>query len=368
MSAQDPSGQPPQGAVLPGWLAAEGPDADVVVSSRVRLARNLADHLFAPKATRDDRVGVLEACRAHIASLPNAERLVWINLHERPALERKLLVERHLISRPHARGKHAGGRGGPNEPRAVVAEMPSERLAIMVNEEDHLRIQVMRAGLDLADALAEADRVDDILEQGLDYAFSPRFGYLTACFTNVGTGMRLSAMLHLPALQLTGELEKARHAAEDMSLAVRGFYGEGSQAAGDFYQISNQTTLGKAEHTVRDELATRIIPNLVEYERAARDTLLTRRRRWIEDHIFRAVATLSGARLMGLDEAMEALSKVRLGVALDLVKGIDLPGVASLMLLIQPAHLQRAAGQTLDQESRRAARADLIRQTLRRQA
>lgn len=359
---------PGEESVLPGWLTAEGHEADVVVSSRVRLARNLAGHLFTPKTTREHRLEVLETCRRQISSLEQADRLVWINLHDRSSVERRLLVERHLISRPHARGKLATGKGGPNEPRAVVAEMPSERLAIMVNEEDHLRIQVMRAGLDLVEALEEADRVDDQLEQGLDYAFSPRFGYLTTCPTNVGTGMRLSVMLHLPALQLTGEIDKARRAAEDMSLAVRGFYGEGSQAVGDFYQVSNQTTLGRAERTVLDELTRGILPNLLDYERAARDTLLNKRRRWLEDQIFRAVAALSGARLMSIDEAMEALSKVRLGVALELVKGIDMIGVSRLMLLIQPAHLQRAAGQDLSQEDRRAARADLIRQTLRRQA
>ncbi len=355
-------------SILPGWLTGDGPESDVVVSSRVRLARNLAGHVFTPKATREHRLAVLEACRQHISTLDASDRLVWINLHERSSVERRLLVERHLISRPHARGKLATGRGGPNEPRAVVAEMPDERLAIMVNEADHLRIQVMRAGLDLGAAFDEADRVDDELEQGLDFAFSPRFGYLTACPTNVGTGMRLSVMMHLPALQLTGEIDKARRAAEDMSLAVRGFYGEGSQAVGDFYQVSNQTTLGRAERTVRDELLADILPNLLDYERAARDTLLGKRRRWLEDQVFRAVATLSGARLMSIDEAMEALSKVRLGVSLELVKGIDMAGIARLMLLIQPAHLQRAAGQDLSQESRRAARADLIRQTLRRQA
>jgi protein arginine kinase len=324
--------------------------------------------MFTPKATREDRIAILGECKAHITSLPIADRLVWINLHDRPSIERRMLVERHLISRALARGKMANGRGGPNEPRAVVAEMPSERLAIMVNEEDHLRIQVLRAGLDLADALEEADKVDDMLEEGLDYAFSPRFGYLTACPTNVGTGARLSVMLHLPALALTGEIDKARRAAEDMSLAVRGFYGEGSQVVGDFYQVSNQTTLGRAERTVRDDLVERILPGLIDYERAARDTLGGKKRRWLEDQIFRCVAVLSGARLMSLDESMEALSKVRLGVALDMVKGIDLVGIAQLMLVIQPAHLQRAAGQELSAEDRDAARADLIRQTLRRQA
>jgi protein arginine kinase len=225
-------------------------------------------------------------------------------------------------------------------------------------------VQVIRSGLELAAALKEASDADDRLEASLDFAYSPRFGYLTACPTNVGTGIRLSVMLHLPALKITGNMEKVERAAKDMSLAVRGFYGEGSQATGDLYQISNQTTLGKPETVLLHELEQEILPRVIDYERAARRTLTTKRRTEFEDQCHRALGTLRSARLMTTEESMQLLSLVRLGALTGVLQGVDVRRVNQLVLLTQPAHLQQALGQTLGQEERRSARASVLRERL----
>jgi protein arginine kinase len=347
------------------WLRGEGDASDVVMSSRVRLARNLAGFPFMPKAEHSDREQLLSICREQILAAELSPQLMWIDLHHSTNLERSLLVERQLISRPHARGKLSNGVGGTREPRGVAVGLPDERLAIMVNEEDHIRMQVIRSGLDLESAFARADKVDDALEAGLEFAFSPRFGYLTACPTNVGTGARFSVMLHLPALKATGEIEKVRRAADDMGLAVRGFYGEGSEAAGDFYQLSNQVTLGKSERKLLETMQHQIVPRVVEYERRARDVLLGKRRRSTEDGVFRALGILSNARLLTVEESMNLLSQIRLGIVLKLLPDVQPETVNLLLLLIQNAHLQRLGGSELEPHERSAARADLVRSKLR---
>jgi protein arginine kinase len=346
------------------WLRGEGNAGDVVLSSRVRLARNLAATPFVNKAPRTQRQEVLDACRNRILTSEIAPRIVWMDLHHTAPLDRTLLVERHLISQQHARGKQSSGSGSVEEPRGVAISVPDERISIMVNEEDHLRLQVIHCGLDLEKTLAEAEAIDDKLEAGLDFAFSPRFGYLTACPTNVGTGIRLSVMMHLPALRLTGNIDKVKRAAADMSLAVRGFYGEGSEAVGDLYQISNQTTLGKTERTLLAELEQEIMPRVIEYERAARKVLTSKRRTDLEDQVFRAQGILTHARLINTEEAMQQLSLLRLGVLTGVLPGIEQKVVNQLMLLVQPAHIQRTAGKELDQDQRRAARAELLRNRL----
>jgi len=361
---REPSREPLRFEATTEWLRADGEAADVVLSSRVRLARNLSTSPFGLKAVRADRLNTLDLCRSCLLQSGLAERVVWLDVHERNTTERNLLVERHLISKPFSRGRSVGGAPAGNDPRGLAFSVPDERLAVMVNEEDHLRIQVVHSGFALDAAWRQADAVDDLLEAGLPYAFSPRLGYLTACPTNVGTGLRMSVMLHLPALRLTGELEKVKRAASDMALAVRGYYGEGSEAAGDLFQLSNQTTLGKAERTILHELATEIIPRIIAYERHARHELLSKRRLAVEDHANRALALLTHARLLATDEAMQHLSMVRLGVMLGLFPGLDQARVNQLLLLVQPAHLQLATGRELDQEQRRAARAQLTRARL----
>lgn len=364
-SAQDPTHGPSheQGTA---WLRGQGPDSDVVMSSRVRLARNLAGFPFMPRATRQDRNQILDLCKTRLLDGTLGERVLWMDLHKADELERNLLVERHLVSKQHAKGRLSNGSGGVEEPRGLAVSLPDEHLSVMVNEEDHLRIQGMRSGLALNDLLNEVDAVDDRIESGLDYAFSPRFGYLTACPTNVGTGVRISVMLHMPALKITGEIEKVKRAANDMSLAVRGFYGEGSESSGDFYQISNQVTLGKSEQVLLHELEREIIPRVIEYERVARRTLMARRSGVLEDQVYRAFGVLTHARLMSAEESMKLLSRVRLGVVLGMLQEVPQEAVNHLVLLTQPAHLQRAVGADLDQDARRRARAELLRNRLLR--
>ncbi|MBX3385497.1 MAG: protein arginine kinase [Phycisphaeraceae bacterium] len=397
MSEQDP-GPFTSEILLRGaaWLSGGGSDADVVVSSRVRLARNLAGFRFVCRADRQQRQQVLNVCRERLLRLASSSkvierggRLLWVDVHRAPQLERTLMVERHLISKEHARGPaafipslgqtapaKAGGQssassGANGEPRGVAITMPDESLSVMVNEEDHLRIQVLLSGLELTTAYEQIARVDNELEGPcttaagrVEFAYSQRFGYLTACPTNVGTGIRVSVMLHLPGLKLTGEMDKVRRATRDMSLAVRGYYGEGSEAAGEFFQVSNQTTLGKPETAILRELEGEIIPQIVHYERAARRVLLERRRRLLEDKVFRALGALRHARLLTPEEAIMLLSDVRLGVLTGLIDGLTESRVNQLILLTQPAHLQRAIGREMDQGERREARADLVRERL----
>ncbi len=352
------------------WLRGEGDCSDVVLSSRVRVARNLAGFPFMTTAGRVDRTQILDLCRRRLLALPVGEgrRVLWVDLHGTSHDERDLLVERQLISRNHAKGKLTvigGGTGktggGADEPRGVAVLLPEERVSVMVNEEDHLRIQSIRSGLSLDGCMADVDGVDDELERGLDFAFHKRFGYLTACPTNVGTGLRLSVMLHLPGLKMTGELEKASRAAHDMGLAVRGFYGEGSEAAGEFYQISNQTTLGKTDALLLKEINDEIIPRLVGYERHARQKLLTDRRESTHDAVARALGTLRHARLLRSSEAMELLGLARLGIVGGLLHDVTLEQVHGLLLAVQPGHLQRAVGRTLGPHERRSSRAELCR-------
>jgi len=336
------------------WLA-DGPEHDVVLSSRVRFARNFAGFPFVSRAQRPERLQILELARERIHAAGLAQSIMWVDLAELPQLERAVLVERHLISKQHAKGE---------EPRAVAISNPDERLSIMINEEDHLRIQVLRSGLALTAAFNQINDADDRIESHIDYAYSPRFGYLTACPTNVGTGVRVSVMLHLPGLKLTGEIDKVRRAAKGMSLAVRGFYGEGSEAIGDFYQLSNQTTLGKTEEAILHEFEHSIVPRVVEYERLARRSLLEKRRPFFEDQVFRALGTLRHARLLKSDEATALLGLVRLGIGTGVIEGVEMRTINQLLLLSQPAHLQKVGRREFDQAARRIERARLIRSRL----
>jgi protein arginine kinase len=338
------------------WLRGAGPHSDIVISSRIRLARNLAGFPFVGRANRRQRFDVVERCRQPIASGALGAPPWWLDLAKGSDLERQLLVERHLISRQHAQG-------GADFPRGVAVG-DSETFALMVNEEDHLRLQVLRSGMQLREAFEQAEHLDDVLEQCLDYAYSPRWGYLTACPTNVGTGLRVSVMLHLPALKLTGEIEKVRRAARDMHLAVRGLFGEGSDALGDLYQVSNQTTLGKSEEEVLSDFEKLIVPQIISYEQQARQALLKQRPALLDDRIWRAWALLTHARVLGTEEVLAMLSHLRLGVNLGRIDTVDIRTINELFLLTQPAHLQAITGCEMEQAARREARAKLVRAKL----
>jgi protein arginine kinase len=336
------------------WLRGSGPMSEIVISSRIRLARNVAGYPFLSKSTRHQRQALEQKARQTILeSLPNGNTL-YVDLESAPDVDRQLLVERHLISRPHAAAEGARG----------VAIGEDETVSIMVNEEDHLRLQVLRSGLQLEEAWEQINKIDDALEAKLDFAFHPRFGYLTACPTNVGTGIRVSVMLHLPALKLTGEIEKVFRAAKELRLAVRGLYGEGTEATGDFYQISNQTTLGKPEDEIISDFKEEVIPKIIDYERAARKTLVSDRTLALDDKVYRALGVLRTARLMASEETLLLLSHLRMGVNLGRIKDIDVRTINELFLLTQPAHLQKIQGKKLEGDARRAARAEYLRHRL----
>ena len=262
------------------WFDGSGPLADIVISSRIRLARNLAGYKFLSRCSDTEKSEILEKLRDIMMSLDLGDKVFYVSVNEAPTLNKHFLVERHLISRHHAFGK--GPRG------VVIAER--EFFTAMINEEDHLRIQVLKAGCQISQCAQQIDRIDNMIEKKVDFAFSPRYGYLTACPTNVGTGVRVSVMLHLPALKITGQIEKFFNAAKDMNLAVRGLFGEGTEAASDLYQLSNQATLGVSESEIVSRFEKTIIPEIIEYENAARSQLLSEQADVLDDKISRAMA------------------------------------------------------------------------------
>lgn len=336
------------------WLRGIGPMHDVVISTRIRLARNLAGTHFLSKCSPQQCRELEERLRREVLAAGIAKEVFYVDIEAAGEIDRQLLVERHLISRQHAEATHPRG----------VAVSGDETVAIMVNEEDHLRIQVLRSGMQLTDAFEQINRVDDLLEERLSFAYHSRYGYLTACPTNVGTALRVSVMLHLPALKMTGEIEKVFRAARDMRLAIRGLYGEGTEASGDFFQVSNQTSLGKSEQQILDGFVDPVIPRIIEYERRARRSLLERRPLAVEDKVMRAAALLRSARQISSDETMYLLSLLRLGAEAGRDVGADLKTINQLFLLTQPAHLQRILKREMDPSERSEARAEFIRRRL----
>ena len=340
---------------IPGeWLRGVGPEADIVTSSRIRLARNLSSYPFSNRASTHQKAEIEQSLRDKLQKLDSGPKLEYLHVSSLSPLDRQFLVERQLISRELANSD------GPRS--AFVSE--TETISIMINEEDHLRMQVMRSGFALDDAWTDIDTLDDAIEQKVNYAFSDEFGYLTACPTNVGTGMRASVMMHLPALVLTKQIEKVFRALQKINLAVRGLYGEGSRASGDFYQISNQVTLGKSETQILGDIR-EVIPQIITYERQARDTLSRDSRQALQDRVSRAYGTLSSATMMTSEETMDLLSSVRLGVNLGLLDDLNIHAVNDLFISTQPAHLQKIMGSPLDGEERNSARAKFLRSRLR---
>jgi protein arginine kinase len=336
------------------WLRGTGPESDIVISSRIRLARNLAAFPFTNRVSPHQKADLESLLRDRIAKLERCPQLAYFNISQLSTLDRQFLVERQLISREIA---------AADGPRGVAFD-DREAVSIMINEEDQLRLQIMRSGLALEEAWQDIDKIDDNLEQRVTYAFSEEFGYLTACPTNVGTGMRASVMLHLPALGWTKQIEKVFRALQKINLAVRGLYGEGSRASGDFYQISNQVTLGKSESQILSEIR-EVIPEIVNYERHARNTLKKDNRQALHDKVSRAHGTLCSATMMTSEETMDLLSSVRLGINLNLLDDLTIGTVNELFIQTQPAHLQKLTGNTLDGEERNAARARYLRTRLR---
>jgi protein arginine kinase len=335
------------------WLRGTGPEADIVVSSRIRLARNLAQFPFISRADDATRGEIEDVLRDKVENLQLGRRLNYVSVNSLENLDKQLLVERQLISREHAESHGSRGVGISDE----------ENVSLMINEEDHLRIQVLHSGLALEDCWQEINRIDDLIEADVTYAFSEQLGYLTACPTNVGTGIRVSVMLHLPALVLTKEIQKVFQALQKISLAVRGLYGEGSQAMGDFYQISNQVTLGKSEEQLIAGLKD-VVPNIVAYERRVRNALVKENRQSLHDQISRAYGILQNAQTISSEETMHLLSSVRMGINLGLIDDLKIPKVNELFIHTQPAHLQKLRNEHLESAERNVARATFLRQRL----
>jgi protein arginine kinase len=336
------------------WLRGDGPLSDIVISSRIRLARNVAGFPFLTKASESQRTELADMLRPHILSTTGRGEGQYLDMAQLNEIDQQVLVERHLISRNHAEAK--GTRG--------VAITRNENIAIMVNEEDHLRIQVLRSGLQLDEIWREINALDDRLETKIEYAFHPRYGYLTACPTNVGTGIRVSVMLHLPGLKLAGEIERVFRAAKDMRLAVRGLFGEGTEATGDFFQVSNQVTLGRTEEEILNDFKVMVIPKIIEYETRARQALVQERTVALDDRVFRSYGMLKHARTISSEETMLHLSHLRMGVHLGRIKNVAMQTINELFLITQPAHLQKIQGAKLNGEQRSVARADIIRKRL----
>jgi len=336
------------------WLRGDGPMSDVVISSRIRLARNLADQPFLATAAPSDRTEIFRCVTDAITSTPAGADSIVVDVEDADPIDRSLLVERHLISRQHVAAEGARG----------VTISPDETLAVMINEEDHLRIQGLRSGLQLDNVWSDVNRLDDAIASQIAFAFDKQLGYLTACPTNVGTGIRVSVMLHLPALRLTKEIDRVARAARDLRLAVRGSYGEGTEAVGDLYQISNQTTLGKAEDAIINTFSEMIIPKMVEYERAARQTLAQHHAAQLDDKVWRAYGVLCNARRITSGETQSLLSPIRMGIHLGRFDRFDIAALNDIFLYTQSAHLQKLLGRTLDDDERAAARADYLRKRL----
>src|SRR4051812_25381652 len=332
----------------------EGPHNKIVLSSRVRLARNLKGLAFPGWAKKVERVKSLEIIRPAVESLPAMGDFFSESMDNLTVLDKNILVERHLISREHA-AKSAGS--------GLVLNR-EETLCVMINEEDHMRMQALRPGLQLRQAWTAIDKVDSELEKRLEYAFNPDFGYLTACPTNIGTGIRVSAMLHLPGLVLAEQINPIIQSVNKLGLAVRGLYGEGTEALGNVFQVSNQMTLGESESDIVERL-NKVLLQIIEHEENARATLLEKKPKMVFNHIGRAYGILANAHSISSKETMNLLSLMKLGVDLDEFPVANRALIDELFIITQPAHLQKQFTEKLAAEERDLLRADMLRDRLR---
>ncbi|MCG9966839.1 protein arginine kinase [Pelotomaculum terephthalicicum JT] len=335
------------------WMDADGPESGIAISSRVRVARNLAGIPFPHLLNNAKAEDVIHAVRLAVEDKELAKQAGVLELSLLSALspvERQILVDKHLISPDLI----------DNFERKAVVLRDDEVISIMVNEEDHLRIQCLLSGLQLNEAWDLINQVDDGLEKTMDYAFSEQLGYLTACPTNVGTGMRASVMLHLPGLGLVKQLRGVLNAIGKVGLTARGLFGEGTEALGDLYQISNQITLGQTEEEIISNL-TAIVRQIISQEKATREALYKDRRDFVEDRVYRAYGILKNAHILSSEEAMRLFSELRLGIEMNLLSGIPAKLLNELMVRIRPAYLIKVAGREMSAHQRDVFRAELIR-------
>ncbi|MCM3125717.1 protein arginine kinase [Mesobacillus sp. AQ2] len=338
------------------WMSDDGPDSDIVLSSRIRFARNLDEYNFPTLFTDGEAEAVIGTImeRASQTSAAGFGQLEMIKMDEIPPMKKRVLVEKHLIS-PHL---------AENAVHGAVLLSGNEEISIMINEEDHIRIQCLFPGFQLTEALKAANEIDDWLEEYVNYAFDEKFGYLTSCPTNAGTGLRASVMMHLPGLVLTQQMNRIVPAINQLGLVVRGIYGEGSEALGNIFQISNQITLGKSEDDIVDDLKS-VVGQIISQERSAREALAKTSNIQLEDRVFRSYGTLANSRIIETKEAARCLSDLRLGIDMGYIKNISKSILNELMILTQPGFLQQYAGGPLRPNERDIRRAALIRERLK---
>jgi protein arginine kinase len=335
------------------WLKSTGPNSDIVISSRIRLARNLEKIPFPHWANENQSANVLNTIREAAGKINYLQGSAVFNLADLDSVDKQFLIERHLMSHEHAQ---------KTDHKAVIID-GEEILSVMINEEDHIRMQVMQSGFNLFEAWNIINKIDDSLAKELNFAFLPDWGYLTACPTNTGTGMRGSVMLHLPALVMTTQISRVLAAISKLSFTTRGLYGEGTQATGNFFQVSNQVSLGHSEGDIIENINS-LIRQIIEQETQARDILLTKNKPLLEDRVSRSFGILKSAHIITSQETIELLSMVRLGCDLGMIKDIDRRIVNELFITTQPAHLQKLENKKLSSQERDVTRAELIRNKL----
>ncbi|MDP4162688.1 MAG: protein arginine kinase [Bacillota bacterium] len=342
-------------AVSP-WMSEEGPDSDIVLSSRIRLARNFQDYKFPTLYSHDEAKAIILKVQEILqqTAFEKFGQMELLKMDELQPLQKRVLMEKHLIS-PNLADDSTHG--------ACVLTV-NEEVSIMLNEEDHLRIQCLFPGLQLSEALEAANEIDDWLEDHIQYAFNEKKGYLTSCPTNVGTGLRASVMMHLPGLILTHQINRIIPAINQLGLVVRGIYGEGSEALGNIFQISNQITLGKSEEDIVEDLKS-VVSQLISQERSAREALVKTSHIQLEDRVFRSYGVLSNSRIIESKEAARCLSDVRLGIDIGFIEDMSKNILNELMILTQPGFLQQYAGGPLRPNERDILRASVIRERLK---
>ena len=332
------------------WFNSSGEEEDVVLSTRVRVARNLKDYKFPELISLDESdtmtESILDTVKEDLEADYNFFKVLDLDL-----LHRRNYIENHLIS-PALIKK-------PDRSSFLLKE--DESVSIMINEEDHIRVQSLLAGLNLEKAWKIVDRIDDNLESKLDYAFHRDLGYLTSCPTNIGTGLRASAMVHIPSLSMSGYVDSLIHGLSKIGLTVRGIYGEGTEALGNLYQISNQITLGEEEEVIIEKLK-RVIYQVIDKEREVRAFLLSNREKELEDRVFRSLGIVKNARIMSSKEAMAHISNIRLGLETDMIDDLTYRDITELIISIQPANIQMICGEELSKIDRDCKRAELIRE------
>ena len=335
------------------WLKSTGPNSDIVMSSRIRLARNLDKMPFPNWANKKQKEEILGSIEGAINKVDSLKGTSIFRLAELDSIDKQFLIERHLMSYEHAQKA---------DHKAVIIDQ-AEIISIMINEEDHIRMQVMHSGLDLFEVWSIINRIDDCLAKELPFAFLADWGYLTACPTNTGTGMRGSVMLHLPALVMTRQINRVLAAISKLSFTTRGLYGEGTQASGNFFQVSNQVSLGHSEDEILEGI-NGLIRQIIEQENQARDALRSQNKALLEDRISRSFALIKSAHIISSQETLDLLSMVRLGSDLGMIKDIDRRVINELFIITQPAHLQKIENKKLSAQERDVKRAELIRNRL----